>query len=108
MAPSDRIPRCRSLRHIKPHGLPGHLADLGLSLCPGGDVNHSRPVTAKMAVEILEMLNLPAVTASTIRTWADRGKVRKYGLDTYGLQKYELCDIMLAANESQPRQAQPA
>jgi len=43
-----------------------------------------------MAVEILEMLNLPAVTASTIRTWADRGKVRKYGLDTYGLQKYEL------------------
>lgn len=60
-----------------------------------------RPVTAAMAVQCIQMMHLPPVTASTIRTWADRGKdgqkVRKYGLDQYGLQKYDLGDIVRIA-----------
>lgn len=54
----------------------------------------SRPVTAAMAVQCIDLLQLPATTASTIRTWADRGKVTKYGRDQFGLQKYELSDII--------------
>lgn len=54
----------------------------------------SRPVTASMAVQCVELLQLPSVNPATIRKWAERGKVRKYGLDQYGLQKYELGDII--------------
>jgi phage terminase Nu1 subunit (DNA packaging protein) len=51
-----------------------------------------------MAVQIVDMLNLPSVNQSTIRTWAERGKVAKYGRDQYGLQKYELRDIVRMAS----------
>lgn len=54
----------------------------------------SRPVTAAMAVQCIEMLQLPPVKPGTIRQWANRGTVRKYGLDQYGSQKYELHDII--------------
>ena len=47
-----------------------------------------------MAIQVCEMLNLDGPSASTIRTWAERGKVKKYGLDQYGHQKYELTDII--------------
>jgi hypothetical protein len=52
-----------------------------------------------MAVQIVDMLNLPSVKATTIRKWAERGKVAKYGCDQYGLQKYELRDIVRMASE---------
>lgn len=71
-------------------------------------MRQARPVTADMAVQALEMLNIPTVTTATIRKWAQRGKVKKYGLDQYGLQKYELRDIIIAANEAKAREAQPA
>lgn len=47
-----------------------------------------------MAVQCIELLNLPPVTPSTIRSWAERGHIRKYGRDQYGLQKYDLDDIV--------------
>lgn len=61
-----------------------------------------RPVTAAMAVQCIALLQLPDVNPSTIRTWAERGRVRRYGLDQYGLQKYELADIiaMVSANQT--------
>ena len=65
----------------------------------------TRPVTAVMAADVCEMLNLPAVSPSTIRTWAERGKVKKYGRDQFGHQKYELTDIIaqLAPEQAQKR-----
>lgn len=53
-----------------------------------------RPVTAAMAVECIDLLQLPSVNPATIRQWAKRDKVRTYGLDQHGLQKYELSDII--------------
>lgn len=53
-----------------------------------------RRVTAPMAVTFLNILEMPPITAATIYNWADRGKVRKYGRDAYGLQQYDLDDIM--------------
>lgn len=47
-----------------------------------------------MAVQCVELLQLPAVNQATIRKWAERGRVKRYGLDQYGLQKYELGDII--------------
>ena len=47
-----------------------------------------------MAVQCIELLQLPPTTPSTIRTWAERGKVKRFGRDQYGLQKYELNDII--------------
>ena len=54
----------------------------------------SRPVTASMAVQCIDLLQLPAVKPATIRKWAERGQVKKYGRDQFGLQKYELRDII--------------
>ena len=48
------------------------------------------------------MLNLDGPSASTIRKWAERGKVKKYGLDQYGHQKYELTDIIKLIQAKQP------
>lgn len=60
----------------------------------------TRPVTAVMAAQVCEMLNLKNPSPSTIRTWAERGKVKKYGRDQYGHQKYELTDIIKALQAS--------
>ena len=65
----------------------------------------SRPVTATMAIQCIELLQLPPTTASTIRTWAERGKVRRYGRDQYGLQKYELNDIIQMVSNGTQTQA---
>lgn len=65
----------------------------------------SRPVTASMAIQCLEMLQLPAASQATIRKWAERGKVRRYGLDQYGLQKYELTDIIRMVQAKEPSAA---
>lgn len=54
----------------------------------------SRPVTAAMAVQCIDLLQLPAVNTATIRKWAERGHVAKYGVGQDGLQKYELHDII--------------
>lgn len=62
-----------------------------------------RPVTAADAVLVIDLLRwgrpntLNPVTVSTIRTWAGRGKVRKYGPGWDGRQKYELTDIVRCA-----------
>ena len=62
----------------------------------------SRPVTATMAMQCIELLQLPPTNQAAIRKWAERGKVRRYGLDQYGLQKYELNDIIqMVSNGSQ-------
>lgn len=63
---------------------------------PGGTLSQ---VTAAMAIDALTMLNYPPVTPSTIRKWAERGKVKKYGRDQFGHQKYELRDIIVAAHQ---------
>lgn len=57
-----------------------------------------RPVTAAMAVQCVDLLQLPAVKKETIRKWAQRGQVKCYGLDQSGLQKYELHDIIRMAS----------
>lgn len=57
----------------------------------------SRRVTASMAVQCIDLLNLPPITQSTLRTWAERGKVRRYGRDQYGLMQYDLDDIVRTA-----------
>lgn len=59
---------------------------------PGGPL--SRPITAKDAHDALELMQLPHVEVATIRQWANRGQVRKYGLDEQGRQKYEFSDIL--------------
>lgn len=56
-----------------------------------------------MAVQCVELLQLPSVNATTIRKWAERGHVKRYGLDQHGLQKYELGDIIqMVSNGDQP------
>lgn len=63
----------------------------------------SRPVTAAMAVQCIELLQLPSLNPATIRKWAERGKVRRYGRDQYGLQKYELQDIIrMVSSDARP------
>lgn len=90
MDPSGCIPTRE--QSLGPCQAPSSFMPVGAFCIPGGDV--SRPVTASMAVQCMKMLDLPVVSQSTIRTWAERGKVRRYGLDQYGLQKYELADII--------------
>lgn len=60
-----------------------------------------------MAVKCVDLLNLPEITQARIRKWAERGHVRTYGLDQYGMQKYELTDIirMVSANAEAPTPA---
>lgn len=60
----------------------------------------SRPVTAAMAVQCVELLQLPPLKKETLRKWAERGHVRKLGLDQYGLQKYDLDDIIRMVSTS--------
>lgn len=67
----------------------------------GDAPRETRPVTARDAVAMIAMMNLPPVTQAAIRKWAERGKVRKYGLDQSRRQKYELHDIVRMAGEAQ-------
>lgn len=97
---SDCIPRRAQPIRAKPR------PDTWTGLLPCLEVSRlNRYATAAMAVDIVKMLGLAPTTASTIRTWADRGAVRKGGLDQYGLMRYNLDDIVKVANE---RQREPA
>lgn len=101
---SDRIPRCWSLSSFKSpqaQTLTGRLRAFVMS--GGGSVQRKRPVTATQAVEILDALDLPTVPKNTIRKWAEREKVRKYGLNEFGHQKYELADIIAHAMREQAK-----
>lgn len=94
MEPSDRIPGCSRSTPFRPRTCSP--TGSGPFACPEDNLKQ-RPVTAAMAVQCIEMMNLPPVTTATIRKWAERGKVRKYGLDQYGLMKYDLTDIVRLA-----------
>lgn len=87
--PGDRIPGYGRHSHLRPRP---HTLRSGPFASPEADL--SRPVTAKMAVQCLELLNLETVATATIRSWAERGKVRKLGRDQYGAMRYELHDII--------------
>lgn len=54
----------------------------------------SRPVTAAMAVQCIDLLQLPGTSVAMIRKWAERGHVKKYGVDQTNCQRYELHDII--------------
>lgn len=71
----------------------------------------ARRATATMAVQCLELLALPGVfipTATTIRSWALRGKVRKYGCDQFGARLYDLDDIVNVAAHREATEPTPA
>lgn len=58
----------------------------------------ARHVTATMANQCLQLLNLPTANPATIRKWAERGKIRRYGRDQFGLMQYDLDDIVRVAS----------
>lgn len=79
----------------------GRLVLITDALDDGSATKPATAATAELALSVIE--GASPVMASTIRTWAHRGKVRKYGLNAEGKRLYDLDDIIRLATAKDPR-----